>query len=113
VESNTTEIQTFPEMHHIPNKDFTPSTTNKKKEIYKKKGSHLYLPVQITKKHRKLKRLLLKCHCHHGESTRTLTIQKTPHPQKHHHQVSAADLPAHTQSNFAIMLNTQYVKYHI
>jgi len=29
------------------------------------------------------------------------------------HRISTADLPANTQSNFIIMLNTQYVKYHI
>ena len=75
------------------------------------KGSHLYLVVQITTKHRKLKRLPFKCHCHHGEST--LTIHRTPHPQKYHHQISTADFPANTQSNFIIILNTQYIKYHI
>jgi len=73
--------------------------------IYKK-GSHLFLLMQITTKHRKVKRLQYKCHCHHGEST--LTIQTT-HPQKGHHQMSTADLPAYTQSNFIIMLSTQYV----
>jgi len=59
----------------------------------------------------KLKRLPFKCHWHNGEST--LTTQRTPHPQKGHHQISTADLPANTQSNFIIVFNTQYVKYHI
>jgi len=36
-----------------------------------------------------------------------------PRPRKGHHQMSTADLPANTQSNFIIMFNTQYVKYHI
>jgi len=62
-------------------------------------------------KHRKLKWLPFNCHRHHGKST--LTIQRTPRPQKGHHQISTADLPADAQSNFIIMFNTQYVKYHI
>jgi len=61
-------------------------------------------------RHRKLKRLPFKCHCHHGEST--LTIQRTPHLQKRHHRISTADLPANTQSSVIIMFNTPYVKYH-
>ena len=75
------------------------------------KGSHIYLLIQITTKHRQLKQLPFKCHCHHGEST--LTIQRTPHPQKCHHQISTTDLTANMQSNFIIILNTQYVKYDI
>ena len=45
----------------------------------------------------------------HGKST--LTIQRTPHPQKGHHQIPTADLPASTQSNFIIMfiLNIQNI----
>jgi len=38
---------------------------------------------------------------------------KNTSPSKSHHQISTADLPANTQSNVIIMLNTQYVKYHI
>ena len=102
--------------------------------IYKK-GSHPYLLIQITIKyqnphtinensppflinktiflhrHRKLKQLPFKCQSHHGEST--LTIHRTPHPPKGHHQISMADLPANMQSNCITMLNYQYVKYHI
>ena len=90
--------------------------TKARKDIYiyihtHTKGSHLYLLVQITTKHRKCKRLPFKCHCLHSKST--LTIQRTPHPQKRHHQISTADLPAYMQSSFIIMLNTQYVQYHI
>ena len=33
----------------------------------------------------------------------TLTIQRIPHPQKGHHQISTAALPANTQSNFIIV----------
>ena len=33
--------------------------------------------------------------------------------KKDHHQISTADLPANTHSNFIIMFNTQYVKYRI
>jgi hypothetical protein len=62
-------------------------------------------------RHRKLERLPFKCHCHYGEST--VTIQGTPDPRKGHHQISTADLPANMQSNCIVMLNTQYVKYHI
>ena len=40
----------------------------------------------------------------------TLTIQRTPHPLKGHHQISTADLPANTKRNFIIMFNTHYVK---
>jgi hypothetical protein len=29
------------------------------------------------------------------------------------YQISTADLPANTQNNFIIMLNTEHVKYHI
>jgi len=36
----------------------------------------------------------------------------TPHPKKIHHQILTADLPANMQSNFIIMFNTQYAKYH-
>jgi hypothetical protein len=61
--------------------------------------------------HRKLKRLQFKHHCHHGGCT--LTVQRTIHPQKGHHQIITADLPAKTKSNFIIMLNNQYVKHHI
>ena len=86
VESNTTEIQTLPEMQHIPNKDFAlpPPTKSKKRDIlhYIYKGSHLHLLVQITTKHRELKRLPFKCHCNHGESTLTihnnLTLKTSP-----------------------------------
>ena len=88
-----------------------PQLKARKELLYIYKGSHLYLCVQITTKHRKLKQLPFKCHCHHGEST--LTIQRTPHPPKRHHQISTADLPANMQSNFINTLNTQYVKYHI
>jgi hypothetical protein len=42
-----------------------------------------------------------------------LTIKRTPHSQNFHHQMTAADLPDNTQSNFVIILNIQYVKYHI
>ena len=70
-------------------------------------SSHFQLLVKITTKHRKLKRLPFKCHYHHGEST--LTIERTPQPQKR----SPPDLPANTQSNFIIIINTQYVKRHI
>jgi hypothetical protein len=42
-----------------------------------------------------------------------LNKQKTKTPQKGHHQIPTADLSANTQSNFIIMLNTQYTKYHI
>jgi len=81
VEANTAEIHTLPEMHHIPDKDFTPQL-KARKEIYIYiyiKGSHLYLLVQVTTKHRKLKQTPFKCHFHHGEST--VTIQRTTHPQ--------------------------------
>ena len=93
-ESNMVEIQTLPEMH-ISNK-FAPTYSNKRVGIHihthththkhthththtnththTQKGSHLWLLVQITSKHRKLKRLPFKYHSHHGEST--LTIQK-------------------------------------
>jgi len=37
----------------------------------------------------------------------------SPHPQKGHHQISTADLPAKRQSNFIFMFYTQYVKYYI
>jgi hypothetical protein len=79
--------------------------------IYIKRAAIFILLIQITTKHRKLKRLPSTCHCHHGESTST--IRRAPHPQKSHHQISTADLPANTQSNFIIMFNTQYIKYHI
>ena len=100
-------------MHHIPHKDFTPNEEQEKiYPIYMYiKDSHFYLLVQITTKHRKHKQLPFKCHCHHCEST--LTIQRTLHPQKGHHQISTADLPAYMQRNFIIMLNTHYIKYHI
>ena len=67
--------------------------------------------AQITSKHRKLKRLPFKYHSHHGEST--LTIQRTLHPQKGHHQIPAANLPPNIKSNFIIMFNIQYRKYRI
>ena len=57
------------------------------------------------------KRLPFKCHCHSGEST--MTIQRTPHSQKGHHQISTANLPSNMQRNFIIKFNTQYVKHHI
>ena len=75
------------------------------------KCSHLYLLVQITKKRRKIKLIPFKCHCHHGEFA--FTIQRIPHPQKGHHQISTADLPTNKQSNFSGMFNTQYLKHHI
>ena len=55
----------------------SPPQLKARKEIYYiyKKGSHLYLLIQITTKHRKLKRLPFTCHRHHSEST--LTIQRT------------------------------------
>jgi len=37
-----------------------------------------------------------------------LAIQRTPHPQKLHHQISIADLPANRQSNFIFTFNNQY-----
>jgi len=43
----------------------------------------------------------------------TLTIQRTPHPQKGHRQMSTADLPTNAQNNFIIMFNTQHVKYYM
>jgi len=41
-----------------------------------------------------IKGISIKCHCHYGEST--LTIHRTPHPQKGEHQISTADRPANT-----------------
>ena len=58
-----------------------------------------------------LKRLPFKCRCNHGEST--LTIQTTPQPQKSHHQISTADLPANKQNNVYVMFSIQHIKYHI
>ena len=48
-----------------------------------------------------------------SDRPRTLTIQRIPYPQKSHRQISTADLPANTQSNFIITFNTQYIKYRI
>ena len=113
-ESNTAVKQTLPEMHHVTNK-FAPTKSNKMLVYiyihiyiymyiyiyihiyvdiyiytYTHKGSHLCFLVRITSKNRKLKRLPFKYHSHHGEST--LTIQRTLHSQRGHHQISTANL---------------------
>ena len=98
-----------------PNKNFATQLKARKElqyiYIYIYKAAIFISFLQITTKHRNLKRLPFKCHCYHSQST--LTVQRTPHIQKRHLQISTADLPANTQSNFIVMFNTQYIKYHI
>ena len=99
-----------------PNKNFTP---NWKQEIYK--GSHLFISwfkSPLSKYHsshviiensppflinnmvllywnRKIKRLPFKRHCHRDEST--LAIQRTPQPQKCHHQINSKSSSQHAK----------------
>jgi hypothetical protein len=73
--------------------------------IFSWTGKRSQLPIKTGKTERQQKPVA------HGKST--LIIQRTPHPQKGHRQISTADLPANMRSNFFIMLKTQNVKYHI
>jgi hypothetical protein len=75
-----------------------------------KKGSHLYLLVQTTTKHRKQATTVQM-----PLPPRRIYIDQTKKTAaaKSHHQISTRNLPAHTQSNFVIIFNTQHKKYHI
>jgi hypothetical protein len=68
--------------------------------ILSKTGKRLQRPIKTGETERQHKPVA------HGKST--LTIQITSHPQKGHHQISTADLPANKQSNVIIMFNIQF-----
>ena len=120
MESNTTQKQALPEMHHITNTKFALNKRNKRFTTYiyiytyththTHIGSHLHFIVQITTKLSKFKRPPFQSNSHQGEST--LTTQKHL-TLKNHHQISTANLPPNIHGNLISMFNIQCTKYHI